>query len=310
MSVLLAPGVTQQGRRRGRGRRARASAVGGNAGYAFVAPYTVLLVVFGLAPALYAIWLAFTNAKGQFVGLGQFIRVAQDYRFVPAFLHIGVYLAFWMFSLVVFVVLIALMLHGRMRRTGVSMRFLYYLPGALAGVSSVLLWLILLSPRSSPIKFILNWFGWERLAQVIAPGNLPILFTIIAFWTGAGGWIVIMHGALNNISLEIIEAAKIDGANVFQLARYIEVPMLRKWIAYMAILAFAAGTQLFVEPSLVSTVSQGVVSSTWSPNQLAYSYAFEAGDFNGAAAISVYLLLVGIVCAAVVVFKSGLFERD
>ena len=302
--------IINRGGRRTGAPRVTASRIGGKAGYVFVAPYGMLLLFFGLAPALYAIWLAFTNKNGQFVGLGQFTRVYSDYRFLPAFAHIGLYLVFWMVTLVVLVVAIAIMLHGRMRRTGVAMRFLYYLPGALAGVSSVLLWLILLSPRSSPIKFILEWFGWERLAQVIAPDNLPVLFTIIAFWTGAGGWIVIMHGALNNISHEIMEAARIDGANVFQMARYIQIPMLRKWIAYMAILAFAAGTQLFVEPSLVSTVSQGVVSSTWSPNQLAYSFAFESGDFNGAAAIAVYLLVIGVICAAVVVFRSGLFERD
>ena len=75
---------------------------------------------------------------------------------------------------------------------------------------------------------------------------------MIAFWTGAGGWIVVMYGALNNIPPDIIEAARIDGAGAWQIARRIQIPMLRKWIVYMVILAFAGGTQLFVEPQLLS----------------------------------------------------------
>ena len=149
----------------------------------------------------------------------------------------------------ILVVLLSLMLHGRMRRTGVTMRFLFYLPGALAGVSSVLLWLILLEPAGQPDQVGCSMVRLGTLAQVIAPGNLPVLFTVIAFWTGAGGWIVVMHGALNNISLRDHRGGddrRRQTSSSWPV--YIEIPMLRKWIAYMLILAFAAGTQLFVEP--------------------------------------------------------------
>jgi multiple sugar transport system permease protein len=75
-------------------------------------------------------------------------------------------------------------------------------------------------------------------------------------------------------------------------------------------LAFAAGTQLFVEPQLLQTASLGRVSPTWSPNQLAYVYAFQQGDFNGAAAISIFLLVLGLVCAGVLVARSDLFKLE
>ncbi|WP_405564732.1 sugar ABC transporter permease [Streptomyces phaeochromogenes] len=282
----------------------------GRAGYFFVSGYVVLLLAFGVLPTGYALWLALSNSRGQFVGLGNFTRTFADYRFGPAFAHIGLYLLIWLVVLMILVVLLALMLHGRKRRTSSALRFLFYLPGALAGVASVLLWLILLDPASSPVGRLLEAFGWHTFAQVIAPGHLPVLFTVIAFWTGAGGWIVIMYGALNNIPDEILEAARIDGASTLQIALRIQIPMLTKWIAYMLILAFAAGTQLFVEPQLVSTASWGMIPDSWSPNQLSYQYAFQAGDFNGAAALSVDLLLLGLGCAALVVFRAGLFDRD
>ena len=276
----------------------------------FVAGYSALLLLFGIVPVAYALWLALTNSDGQFVGAGNFTRVFADYRFVPAFSHIGLFLLYWLISLMVLVVTLALMVHGRFRRITPVIRFLYYLPGAFAGASSVLLWLILLDPVASPAGFLLRTFGWETAAETISPGHLPVIFTVIAFWTGAGSWIIIMYGALNGIPEEVLEAARIDGANAFQVAVRIQLPLLRKWIAYMLILAFAGGTQLFVEPQLVGTASFGQVPDDWSPNQLSYVYAFQAGDFNGAAAIAVFLLVLCLGCAAFAVFKARLFERN
>ncbi|MFD8503296.1 carbohydrate ABC transporter permease [Streptomyces sp. NPDC059687] len=284
---------------------------GGTAGYFFVAGYTLLLLVFGVFPTAYAFYLAFTNDHGQFTGINQFTRVAQDYRFLPAFGHILVYLLLWLVVLVVLTVLTAVVLRSRLR-TPVSalLRFLYYIPGALAGVASVLVWLFMLDPDVSPVSWLLRGLGMDSFAAVLSPGNLPVIFMLIAFWTGAGGWMVVMYGALNNIPDEVIEAARIDGAGPWRTAWSIQIPMIRQWITYMTILAFAAGTQLFVEPQLLQTASLGRVSPTWSPNQLAYVYAFQQGDFNGAAAISVFLLVLGLLCAGLLVWRSNMFTLD
>jgi multiple sugar transport system permease protein len=283
----------------------------GLAGHLFVAGYTVLLLAFGIFPTVYAFYLALTNDRGQFSGLNQFVKVAQDYRFVPAFLNIALYLGMWLVALVVLTVVVAVVLRSRMR-PGLSaiFRFLYYVPGALAGVASVLVWLFMLDPGVSPASGLLKALGFDSFAAVLSPGDLPVIFVLIAFWTGAGGWIVVMYGALNNIPDEVLEAARMDGAGPWRTAWNIQIPMIRKWIAYMAILAFAAGTQLFVEPQLLQTASLGRVSPTWSPNQLAYVYAFQHGDFNGAAAISIFLLALGLIGAGLLVTRSSLFKVD
>jgi len=276
-----------------------------------VSGYTLLLLAFGVFPTLYAVYLAFTNNRGQFTGLNQFIKVVQDYRFAPAFQNIAIYLVMWLLLVVVLTVVVAVLLRG-MVRPGLSavFRFLYYIPGALAGVASVLVWLFMLDPAVSPVSGLLRAIGFDTFAEVLAPADLPVIFVLIAFWTGAGGWIIVMYGALNNISDEVLEAARVDGAGLWQTAWHIQIPMIRKWIVYMAILAFAAGTQLFVEPQLLQTASLGRVNPTWSPNQLAYVYAFQRGDFNGAAAISIFLLALGLICAGILVTRSGLFTAD
>ncbi|MEV4777202.1 MULTISPECIES: carbohydrate ABC transporter permease [Microbacterium] len=276
----------------------------------FVSGYTILLVAFGILPTLYTIFLAFT-ADGAFAGFANFAQVFGDYRFLPAVGHVALYLVIYLVSLLVFVVLLALVVHSLGRRwLSSSFRFVYYIPGALAGASSVMLWLFLLDPSVSPVAFILRAFGLETFVQTVSIDNLPLIFTVVAFWTGAGGWIVIMYGALNNISGDVMEAARIDGAGPVQTAWHIQIPLLRKWISYMAVMSLAAGTQLFVEPRVLSQASKGVVPPDYSINQLAYLYAFRQGDFNGSAAISLLLLLVAAALSAIFVFRGGLFERD
>jgi len=297
-------------RRRSASREGRA--LGGTPiAYLFVSLYALLTLAFGIAPALYSVVLAFTTADGGFAGIDNFAKVVADFRFWPAVGHVVAYLVIWLIGLLVFVVALALIVHALpLRWVGTSLRFVYYLPGALAGASSVLLWLFVLDPTASPVSGLLRAMGLTSFVQVIQPGNLPVIFAIIAFWTGAGGWIVIMYGALNNISTEVIEAARIDGANAVQIALRIQLPMLRKWIAYMGVMSLAAGTQLFVEPQLLSQASNAVVPNDYSLNQLAYQYAFQQNDFNGAAAISLLLLIVALLLSWVFVTRGGLFERE
>lgn len=280
-------------------------------GHGFVAAYVVLLAAFGVVPTVYAVCFAFTDAGGTFVGLSNFATAARDFRFVAAVEHVALYLVCWLVALVVCSVGLALLLH-RLAAQGMSklLRFLYYLPGALAGAASVMVWLFVLDPAVSPVGFLLRGLGFPTFTQVIAPSQLPVLFTLIAFWTGAGGWIIVMYGALNNISPDVMEAARIDGAGPWQTAWRIQIPLLRKWIVYMVILAFAGGTQLFVEPQLLSQASVGVAGRDYSLNQLSYDFAFQNNDVNTAAAVSVELLVVSLVVAGVFVARSGFFDAD
>jgi len=280
-------------------------------GYTFSSGYVILLLAFGIGPMIYALFLAFTKA-GRFVGFDNFVKVFGDFRFFPAVQHVAVFVAIWLVTLTVLVVILALLVHAvRVRWLSATTRFLFYIPGALAGSASVMLWLFLLDPSVSPVAVVLNQFGFTSFIQTVALNNLPIVFTVIAFWTGAGGWIIIMYGALNTISRDVMEAARIDGAGPLKTAWYIQIPLMRKWIAYMAVISLAAGSQLFVEPKVLSLASRGVVPKDYSLNQLAYVFAFgPQADFNGSAAISILLLVVAMGLAAFFVFRGGLFDRD
>jgi len=260
---------------------------------------------------LYALYLSFT-ANGSFVGFDNFARVFGDFRFLPAVQHVAVFVVIWLVTLIVLVTVLALVVHAvRARWLSATARFLFYIPGALAGAASVMLWLFMLTPSVSPVAGLLNALGLKTFTRIVSIENLPVVFTIVAFWTGAGGWIIIMYGALNTISSDVMEAARIDGAGPFKTAWYIQIPLMRKWIAYMAVVSLAGGTQLFAEPKILALASRGVVPQEYSLNQLAYTIAFgPQADYNGSAAISIVLLIVAMGLSAIFVFRGGLFDRD
>jgi multiple sugar transport system permease protein len=277
----------------------------------FSSGYVLLLLVFGVLPMVYALYLSFTKS-GQFVGLDNYVKAVGDFRFLPAVQHVAAFLVIWVVTLTVLVTLLALIVHAvRVRWLSTTTRFLFFIPGAFAGAASVMLWLFLLNPSVSPVSFVLNWFGYTNFVQAIDLNNLPLIFTVIAFWTGAGAWIIIMYAALHNISNEIMEAARCDGAGAIKTAWYIQLPLIRKWIAYMVVISVAVGTQLFAEPKILAQASRNQIPKHYSLNQLAYVTAFgPQADFNSSAAISMMLLVVAAGLAAFFVFRGGLFDRD
>ena len=151
-------------------------------GLPFIVPYLPFLIAFGIAPMIYALDLAVTNSSGRWAGFSNFVRTFGDYRFFPAFQHVLLYTSVWLGALIVFVVALTLLLHGRANRVSTAFRFLFYIPGALAGAASVLVWLFMLDPAVSPGSFLLrHLLGASLFVQSIAPGHLPLIFATIAF---------------------------------------------------------------------------------------------------------------------------------
>ena len=285
-----------------------------NYGYLFALPYAILLLLFGIGPTLYALVISFSDPNSDafsFNGLTNYITAFKDFRFASSFGNVSLYLIIWLPVTVLGVLLLALLLHARSGWFSSTMRLVYYLPGAIVGSASVLLWVFMLDPQISPIAPLLHALGFKIVRDALDTSHLPIVLTLIAFSAGAGGWIVVMYGAFQNISAEIMEAAIIDGCNVFQSAFYIKIPLIAKYIVYMVILSFAGGTQLFVEPQLIGkAVQNGTITPTWSPNELAYEFAFNLGNFGASAAIAMILLIIGLVGALLIIFGTNFFDMQ
>jgi multiple sugar transport system permease protein len=285
------------------------------AGHLFVLPYFLFLCAFGLGPAIYALLLSFS--KVQFgrpilfqAGFSNFVTAFTDFRFLPSFQNVFSYLAAALPVTVVGVVVLSLLLHVRPSRMADGVRTIYFLPGAVTGPALVLLAIFMFDPTVSPFRVLMTSFGLSSMMEVIRPARLVMLFTIINFFAHSGGWIAIFYGALNGISKEVLEAATMDGCSAWDLATRIKFPLILPYVWYMLILSFAGNVQLFAEPQLIGAALPGVISGTWSLNQLGYEFAFKLGNFGASAAVSLVLLLTGLIAAYVVINFTNFYSTD
>jgi multiple sugar transport system permease protein len=272
------------------------------------------MLAFGLGPGIYAILISFADFEFGVpdyfaAGLQNYVTAFTDYRFGFTMGNIAEFLVVSVPLGIALVVLIALLLHMRPGRLSSTLRTLFFIPGSVTGPALLLLAIFMFSPLMSPFGSLLRALGYDSFDALIAPQRLPVIFTIIGFFSAAGLWIAIHYGALEGISHEVLEAARIDGCNAWQQAMYIKFPLIRPYIIYQFILIFAGNVQLFVEPQLLGTTwIMANVPQQWSPNQLAYSFAFDLGNFGAAAALSLLMLLVGLGAAYLVVRLTGFFD--
>ena len=276
---------------------------------AMLTPYLFLLIAFGLVPLIMAVRevpdISLTNPDG---GWDAFLIVIKDFRFSEAAKHVLGFMAIFVPLMIIVVIAMALMLDVKTTRWSKYLRMAYIVPASVSGAVAVLVWWAILEPTLSPIKSILNFFGIKSATQIWQTNNLVYILAIMAFFSLAGNWILIQYGSLQSISSEIIEAARVDGCSAFQLAVRIKLPLIRKYVIYMAVLVFAGGLQIFVEPQLLTTSVYQGIANAWSFDQLSYELAFKSGDFGGASALSLLLLAPSLVGALVVIFKTDMFD--
>jgi len=282
--------------------------------YLFILPYFLFMLAFGIGPGIYAFVISFAKfimGIPQYftAGLDNYIGVFKDFRFVFTVGNIAKFLVVSVPLGIALVVLIALLLHMRTGRLASILRTIYFIPGAVTGPALLLLAIFMFSPAMSPFGSLLRGMGYDSFDSIIAPSRLPVIFTVIGFFSGAGMWIVIQFGALEGISTEVLEAAKMDGCNAWQQALYIKFPLIRPYIIYQFISVFALNVQLFVEPQLMGTTWIAAnVPQQWSPNQLAYSFAFDLGNFGMAAGMSLLMLVIGLGAAYFVIRWTHFFD--
>lgn len=279
--------------------------------WGFLAPYLILLLAFGIAPAVYGLYQAFvvTSVIGpsSFSLYQNFADVLSDYRLPGAVGNVLIYLVIWLPLLLVVVFTLALVLDAKRNRIAAITRFISYVPGAVTGSAAALLWLFMFSPSVSPVGGFLGLFA-QKNGDFLSDRTFPIMLAVMGIAAGAGGWIVILYGALTAIPQEVIESAVVDGASPWQTAWHIKLPLIRSYIAFILIVSVAQGFQVFVEPTVVASGAPGQVSQTWSINQLVYSYASQNSNYGRASALAILLLLICVALAVFIIKKTNFYS--
>jgi multiple sugar transport system permease protein len=269
----------------------------------------VLLIAFGIVPIVLA---GVTSMEPSVINPGggplNYLQAIQDFRFLPALGNVGIFLLLYVPTMLIVVAGMSLLLDTVRGRWNLPLRLAYIVPASMTGATAVLIWYFLLEPTLSPYKAALHALGITEGGQIWRTGNLAWIFALMAFFVGAGNWIVVQYGSLQSLPDDILEAARIDGANTWQISWRIKLPLIQKYLVYMGILVFAAGLQVFVEPQLISASVYPGLGRDWSLNQLSYDFAFQSNNLAEAGALSLLLLVVCMIAAIVVIFRSDFFE--
>jgi multiple sugar transport system permease protein len=176
-------------------------------------------------------------------------------------------------------------------------RIIYFLPYAIPGVVGGILWAFLYQPQLSPYSDVLHAIGAGKV-DLLSPNLVIWSIANIVIWEFAGYNMLILTASLNAIPSEQYEAARIDGAGRLREAIYIKIPQLRPALVMTVLFAIIGTLQLFNEPLVLSLVTKSV-TTTYTPNFMSYTEAFNNDNYYFASAISVILALITAVCSFV-----------
>lgn len=260
-------------------------------------------------PTLFSVTLSFTNYNGgplleprvpiDFVGFTHYERMFSDPYFWIALKNNIYIVLISVFGQIPLGFIIAYVLFRRMVRGRDFFQTMLYLPSVMSTIAIGLLWQAIFSPYG-PFTQWMQYFdpGW-RNTLFLNPRTamLPVLFVILWMYTGL--YLIIFLANLQKINPDVIEAAKIDGANEWQVLRHVILPALSGVLVTTAILAISGSLKSF---DLIFAMTAGNPARRTSVLSLyMYDSAFKgAPDYPLAMAISTFMVLFSFLLIIIV----------
>ena len=262
----------------------------------FILPFGIPFLLFYVAPIVYAAYQSlfkvqrtggiYGKSSLQFSWFSQYGAVFSSADFRSSVVRV---LAFGVVQIPVMLVLslaMALLLDSTVVYLKRFLRIAFFVPYGIPGVIAAIMWGFIYSPGLSPVVALLNKFN----ASIDFLGSHVVLWSIanVVTWTYAGYNMLILYSALLAIPSDIFEAARLDGASNWQIARRIKIPSVMPAIILTAVFSIIGTLQLFTEPIVFSQISTNITSS-YTPNLVVYNAA--QNNYNLSAAISVTLAI-------------------
>ncbi|NOZ29495.1 MAG: sugar ABC transporter permease [Chloroflexi bacterium] len=262
-------------------------------GYMFIALSALIIGVFVLFAAGYAFYLSFTNYSGfqppQFVGLRNYVNVFRDTIALQSFRNT---LIFVMVT-VPLNVLLSLAVAMLLNREFVGMRLIrsiYFIPVVVSAVVTVTIFKVLYEFPDGVFNELLKAAGLEPIAWYRDKHYALISIMIMSLWKSTSFNSIIFLAALQDTPRDLIDAAKVDGADGWQRFLNVIVPHLRPVITFVVVLGTIGGFRVFTEPYVLT--QGGPENATRTIALYTYNNAFQYRMFGYAGALSFVLLAI------------------
>ncbi|GLY94185.1 sugar ABC transporter permease [Actinoplanes sp. NBRC 103695] len=301
----LRPGPATPRRARGRSRQ-------NLAGYVFLSPWLLGLMLITAVPMLLSLYLSFTDydvlsplSEVEWVGWDNYRRMFTD---DPSYWHaVSVTVTFALVAVPLKLLAalgVALLLNRAFRAVGLF-RGLFYLPSLLGGsVALAIVWVSMFN-RDGAFNSLLGFFGVEGQPWVSDPRYALETLMLLAIWQFGAPMVIFLAG-LKQVPAELYEAASVDGAGPARQFWHITVPMLSPVIFFNLVLETINGFQGFTAAFVLSNGEGGPVDSTLMYTLNLYINGFVKLDMGYASAMAwVFLIAIGLITA--VLFRTGRF---
>lgn len=253
----------------------------------FILPSLVPLLAFTIVPMLWSVGISFTEwnllRPAELVGFDNYAALISDPAFHRALRNTVVYIAGYLPLAFVGGLGIALLLDKGI--SGLAFfRSVYFLPVVTSWVVVAIVWRWLLQPQGGIINYLLGIVGIDGPGWWTSPTWAMPSVIIASAWKDLGFIMVIFLAGLKNISTDLYEAARVDGANWWHQFRQITLPLLSPSSLFVVVIALIGGFQVF-DQVFVMTGGGPAGASVVVVEQI-YTNAFRFGRMGYAAAMS------------------------
>jgi alpha-glucoside transport system permease protein len=277
-----------------KGRAVRTERTGWLTVLAFLAPALLLILIFLVYPVISTLRMSVDRGLGgefsRFVGLDNYVTLLQTPSFVGSIINNILWIIFYTGFVILFGLIIAVV---AMRvRYEATIKAVVFLPMAIAATALGVIWgfVYALDPQVGLLNAILGIVHIGPVSWLGDPGFVNAALIAVGIWGSTGFATVILSAALKGIPTEILEAARTDGANEFQIFWRIIVPMVSLPISVLAVTLIVNVIKLFDIPYVMTQGGPGDASRVIAFEM--YKQDFSAGQYGKAAAVAVVMLII------------------
>ena len=275
--------------------------------YLMLSPAVILTLIFKYGPMYGAIiaFKDFSPIKGimgsDWVGLYNFEKFLSSPNFEVIFMNTLKLSFFGLILTFPVPILLALMLN-QVRRASVkkNIQLFLYAPNFISVVVVVGMLFIFLSP-TGPINQLFSWITGEPVMFMSRPDYFRWIYILSDIWTGAGWASIIYVAALANVDPELHNAANLDGANLLQRIRHIDLPTIRPIMAIVFILAAGGIMSIGFEKAYLMQTATNLPTSEIIPTYV-YKIGLQSGDYAYSAAVGLFNSIINVILLITVNF--------
>lgn len=271
-----------------------------------LSPGIGLLGVFVLLPILLTAWISLHSwsmytplSDMTFVGLDNYRGLLADRTFMRSLTNTLLYSGLSIGLILPLAFLVGQFLYRSALRGKGALRAVVFLPYMIPTIAVAIIWGYLYAPLYGPLNQILGWFGLPPQAWLGSVNQAMFSLVIFNVWQTLGYYTILVLAGLTQIPTVYYEAAVIDGANGWQQVWRITLPLLRRTLLFVVIIAMINSVQVF-DPVYVLTQG-GPASATTVLSYQVYKNAFEFGLAGKASSMAFVLFLVLVVAVAAVI---------